>query len=165
MTLPNWDMASQKHYQALFKLDEDVFSYPMLEYRCGATKLHGDQSAIVSVDASYDTPHGPCLPWQPGRLPFTDFQFDTALSTFAFFEGDTEIALVLEELRELTRVAKVVYLAPHQLDQAEVSQRLGPLMLLLQQADVGVEITPIEQQAGFEKAVRIKLWAQTCQRR
>lgn len=143
----NWD-ANQQAYQALFNLEADVFSRPLLEYRCGKTSLNQDLPQVVSVDKA-------------GPLPFSDFQFDLALSIYPFFSTQTS-SDILTQLRELLRVAREVRLAPHQLDEEEVSNKLGPLMLTLQQEDVGVEVTPLNEQLGIKNGVMLRFWANAC---
>jgi hypothetical protein len=145
----NWEGANQQAYQALFNLEPQVFSRPLLEYRCGQTRLNRDLPEVVSIDHA-----------QP--LPFTDFQFDLALSVYPFFRVQEDPAGMITQLRELIRVAREVRLAPHQLDQEGVSKTLGPLMLTLQQEDVGVEITPLSEQFGLKNAVMLRLWANAC---
>lgn len=192
MLLANWTQASQKDYQSLFGLDADLFSMPILEYRCGPTMLNADLPHIVSIDEAFacspasikehfkdkyvpelfymDYAKGYAekryLAWHNTQLDFPDFHFDVALSVYPFFteDEDARTKSVIEELSELIRVAKVVYLAPHKFDNTQIARTLGPVMLLLQQKNVGVAMMPIAPENGLKKAVILKLWAQSCLR-
>src|SRR3990167_621562 len=148
MQLLNWPKASQKQYQALFGLEEKVFSKPILEYRCGTTLLNARHPLVTSMDEIFAYPpdtinahlkdenipldfyqdyvkgykEGRYLPLKDAKkLPFADFRFDTALCTYPLFESDKSSEDVIKELDELLRVAKVVYLAPHQFDSEKIA--------------------------------------------
>lgn len=105
---------------------------------------------------------GRYVPYTSAALPFTDFQFDLALSVYPFFRMESAIESVLAQLRALVRVAREVRIVPHQLEQEEVTEKLGPTMLTLQQDEVGVEVTPLGEQFSLKNAVMLRLWAHSC---
>jgi hypothetical protein len=146
----DWKGTNQKAYQDLFNLEADRLSRALLAYRCGMTPLDSLPTVISTENATAN------------KLPFEDFQFDLAISTYPFFSMKESHDSSLQQLRELIRVAREVRLAPHLLEQEDVSKKLGPLMLVLQQEEVGVEVTPLSEKQGFAHAVMIKLWAQSC---
>lgn len=121
-----------------------------------------DKLALFLQDYPQGVEQKRYLPFNPGPLPFEDFQFTLALSVYPFFRTQADRPLTLAQLRELTRVAKEVRLAPHQFEQVEVFNHLGPMMLILQKEEVGVEIMPLKAQYGLKNAVMLRLWAQSC---
>lgn len=145
----NRNNLDQHACQMLFDLDVKAFSQRLLAYRCGdaLTKV----PSVIHVDDL-----------KKEALPFSDFQFHLALSTYPFFNSQESMPCILTQLKELIRVAREVRLAPHQLHDAEIEAKLGPLMLAFQQEEVGVEITPIAQEQGLKNAVMLRLWAQAC---
>lgn len=149
----DWKGTSQKAYQDLFNLNSDLFSRPLLVYQ-GGKSLLSSLPKITCVEESLASPKK--------TLPFEDFQFDLAISTHQFFNMKEAHEVILHQLKELLRVAREVRLAPHRLESEEVAKQLGPLMLALQQEEVGVEITPLNEEQGCKNAVMIKLWAQSC---
>lgn len=188
--LVDWTQASQKDYQSLFGLDANIFSMPILEYRCGPTMLNADLPHVISIDEAFlysptdikvycKNKHVPeiffidyvkgyeekrYIAWHGAKLNFPDFHFEVALSTYPFFTEENNSENIIKEISELIRVAKVVYLAPHKFDDNQISRTLGPMMLLLQQENVGVAMTPLSPKNKLKKSVMLKLWAQTCQR-
>jgi hypothetical protein len=83
------------------------------------------------------------------------------LSRYPFFQDTHGSEDILVQLRELVRVAKEVRLSPYFLQQSQVANKFGPVILALQQESIGVEVTPLTV-PGYEQAVRVKLWAHEC---
>ncbi|MCX7115876.1 MAG: hypothetical protein NTW08_08235 [Gammaproteobacteria bacterium] len=136
--------------ESLFGVTEQILSEPILAYQCEGSVFAKHTDHITAITETIRKP-----------LPFTDFQFSYALSSAPFFKENQDSETILIQLRELVRVAKEVRLAPYTLAQTHVMEQVGPVMLALQQDNIGVEITPL-QAATFGQAVRIKLWAQAC---
>ena len=82
------------------------------------------------------------LPVIDHNLPFSDFEFDFALSSHYLFADldDQDVDFHLNAIRELARVAKEVRIFPLIDRHGQVSPFLGPVLLGLQQDDYGVEV-------------------------
>lgn len=136
--------------ESLFDLPKQVLSEPILAYQCDPLVMAQLPQTVTVLEEGFATP-----------LPFKTFQFAYALSSAPFFEHQ-DSAKTLIQLQTLLHVAKEVRLSPYYFDQATIVEKLGPVMLALQQHNIGVEIVPLAL-PELDKAVRIKLWAQTCQ--
>lgn len=101
---------------------------------------------------------------QDGRLPFTDFSFDFALSAHYFFADldHQAVALQVQMIRELARVAKEVRIFPLIDRTGQPSPMLGPVLLALQQENFGTEIREVPCQFQPEGNAMLRVWAQQC---
>ena len=122
----------------VFELTEKMLSEPILVYRSPRLVL---PEGPVTTHALNERP-----------LPFKDFQFACAVSTYTFFSTQQAIDESVAELQELARVAKEVRLAPLHLQETQVNAVLGPIVLALQQLNYGVEI----------KADLLRIWPLVC---
>lgn len=97
-------------------------------------------------------------------LPFTDFEFDLALSSHFLFAAsrDDDIEFHLKTLKSLARVAKDVRVFPLIEREGEPSPLLGPVLLGLQQANYGVEVREVECGLYPEGNAMLRVWAQEC---
>lgn len=129
----------QKDYQLMFDLTAHQLAEPILAYRC-------------DVPDQVDWALAQQIP-----LPFSDFHFNFALSTYPFLSSKQSLNETLAELKELARVAKEIRLAPIDLKEAQVEKMLGPLMLALQQAQYGVEIRMLNAREAM-----LRIWALMC---
>ena len=98
-----------------------------------------------------------------GKLPFTDFNFDLALcSNYLFADpDDQDVEFCLYVISELVRVAKEVRIYP--LDHlGQISTMLGPVLLGLQQQNLGVEVKEVHYPSPSSAGAMLKVWAQEC---
>lgn len=94
------------------------------------------------------------------RLPFEDRQFDLALCSDMIFHNpdiDTEVAAM-----ELMRVAKEVRVFPLLDHAGETSKEIGPLMLSLQQKNLGVEVKEVPYNLQKKSNAMLRIWANEC---
>ncbi len=101
---------------------------------------------------------------QDNKLPFTDFEFDFALSSHYLFADleDQDVAFHLQAIRELARVAKEVRIFPLIDRHGELSPFLGPVLLGLQQDGYGVEVRNVNYHLQPKGNVMLRVWAQQC---
>lgn len=96
------------------------------------------------------------------RLPFATHQFDLALCTDFIFHhllSTKDIAIIVEEL---CRVSEEVRIFPLLDNQGKMSEELGPLMLLLQQKNYGVEVRQVPYQTLQGGNAMLRIWQQEC---
>jgi ubiquinone/menaquinone biosynthesis C-methylase UbiE len=129
----------QKDYQLMFDFTAHQLTEPILAYRC-------DVPEQVDWVVAQEIP-----------LPFPDFHFNFALSTYPVLSSNQSLDQIIAELKELARVAKEIRLAPIDLKEAQVEKTLGPLMLALQQAQYGVEIRMLNAREAM-----LRIWALLC---
>ncbi len=98
------------------------------------------------------------------KLPFTDAQFQLALCSHALFghRRDAELAEHQQIVEELCRVAEEVRIFPLLDNNGELSPLVGPLVLLLQQANYGVEILEVDYQFQKMGNAMLKITAKEC---
>ena len=104
------------------------------------------------------------LPMNNDLLPFEDFSFDLALSSYFFFAGteSQDEAFHLQRIRELTRVAKEVRIFPLIDREGQPSHLLGPVLLGLQQSNYGVEIREVNDHLQKGSHAMLRVWAREC---
>ena len=98
-------------------------------------------------------------------LPFADFSFDLALSAHDLF-GDSvvpEVAVHLQVIRDLARIAKELRIFPLIDSNGEPSPLLGPVLLGLQQEQYGVEVREVNDSLQPKGNAMLRVWAQQCQ--
>lgn len=98
-------------------------------------------------------------------LSFEENSFDLALSSHYLFhspiDGDDEtfhIAAILE----MCRVANEARIFPLLNSDGEVSELMGPLMLQLQQHDLGIEVREVPYQFQKNGNAMLRVWKNTC---
>ncbi|MDF1645853.1 MAG: hypothetical protein P1U61_02575 [Legionellaceae bacterium] len=98
------------------------------------------------------------------QLPVDDFTFDLALSSHYLFVGSNEqsVDFHLKTIRELVRVAKEVRIFPLVEREGEPSALLGPVLLGLQQANLGAEVREVSCALYPEGNAMLRVWAQAC---
>ncbi len=77
---------------------------------------------------------------------FSDFSFDLALNHSFFTVSHPDLEEVLNEIKELARVAKEVRVFPLLDQNGHTSPLLGPLLLSLQQQNYGTEVKEVKYQ-------------------
>lgn len=98
------------------------------------------------------------------KLPYKDLEFDLALSShFLFFNQDESDAEFLKAvLLELCRVAHEVRIFPLVNHHGETSPLVAPLLLELQQKNLGVEIRQVPYKFQKNGNAMLRIWAQEC---
>lgn len=131
-------------YQRWFDLSDVQLSEPMLVYR--SSTLMKDKQHVTHFERAESS------------LPFSDFQFSFALSSYPFFTASEAVEQIVLELEELARVAKEVRIAPLMFQEAQVELVLGPVMLMLQQKNYGVEVRVLAD----KQSALLRIWALGC---
>lgn len=98
------------------------------------------------------------------HLPFEDFSFDLALSSYYLFSQleDQSVDFHVAILKELARVAKEVRVVPLVDNHEHLSPLLGPVLLALQQENYGTEIRSVDYPLAYPGSAMLKIWAQEC---
>ncbi len=98
-------------------------------------------------------------------LPFTDFEFDFALSSHYLFVDlhAQDVDFHLKIIRELARVAKEVRIFPLTDRHGQLSPFLGPVLLGLQKEGYGVEVRDVSSDLQSNGNAMLRVWAQQCQ--
>ena len=104
------------------------------------------------------------LPVRGESLPFAEFEFDLALSPYYFLSPCHQPSLEkqLTWLTELARVAKEVRIYPLE-DEGQLSEQLGPILLSLQQANLGVEVRHVSDPLRSKGNAMLRVWALQCE--
>lgn len=112
------------------------------------------------ADGRYLTPELP-------RFPYHNDEFRLALCSDLLFNSKLELqtaSLITAEdmILEICRIAEEVRIFPLMTETGQLSEDLGPIMLLLQEHDYGLEVkeVPYHQQQGGNAMLRI--WSQSC---
>ncbi len=107
---------------------------------------------------------GRYLALQEQSLPFKDFQFDLALCAHYFFAdaGDIHLTTQLASILALTRVAKEIRIFPLIDRFGKPSPLIGPVLLALQQANLGVEVRDVSYHLQSAGHAMLRVWAQEC---
>lgn len=95
-------------------------------------------------------------------LPYEDFHFDIALTSHYLFAMDDKVDNYVTSIKELSRVAKEVRIFPLVNKEAEVSPIIGPVMLALQDNNLGVEVREVTYQLQDNSNAMMRVWAQEC---
>ncbi len=98
-------------------------------------------------------------------LPLDDFAFDLALITHHLFVNyeDQGVEEHVALIKEMVRVAGEVRIFPLLNKYGQVSQLLGPVMLLLQQQDLGLEVRQVPSQLQKAGNAMLRVWAVKCE--
>lgn len=97
-------------------------------------------------------------------LPFNDFLYDLALSTHLLFQqtDESQVPQLLQQIKELTRVAREVRIAPLMDSDGHPTPLLGPILLGLQEGQYGVEVRKVTHDVIYHHNAMIRVWAQQC---
>ena len=100
----------------------------------------------------------------PNKLPFPDFKFDIAvISHHLFAESDlNSIQDDIDVIKECTRIAKEIRVFPLVDNKAQLSPTVGPVMLALQQEELGVEIKEVPYKLQGKANAMMRVWALAC---
>lgn len=96
------------------------------------------------------------------QLPYPAHQFDLALCTDFIFHHALSREAVSAVLQELCRVAEEVRIFPLLDNQGKMPQELGPLMLMLQQKNFGVEVREVSYHTLEGGNAMLRIWQQEC---
>lgn len=104
------------------------------------------------------------LPLDHEALPFKDFSFDYALSSYFLFSAleEQDVDFHLQCIRELARVAKDVRIFPLIDRRGQPSPMLGPVLLGLQQTNYAVEVREVNYQLQLGGHAMLRVWAREC---
>lgn len=139
-------------YQKMYDLSAADLTKSIFDFSAGISSFQAEATKrgvqVVSADAS-----------QLPRFPYKTHQFDLALCTdFIFYHSHSseEIAVLVEEL---CRVASEVRIFPLMDSTGKASKELGPLMLILQKKNYGVEV----RSCMFKNSnAMLRIWEQEC---
>lgn len=101
-------------------------------------------------------------PLQLPRLPYATHQFGLALCTDFIFHHLLSIEEIMIIVQELCRVAEEVRLFPLLDNFGKMSEELGPLMLMLQKKNYGVEVREVPYQTLKGGNAMLRIWEQEC---
>jgi hypothetical protein len=148
------DTFSLADYRAMFALTDADLKKPILDYAPHASSFDTEMSAlgykVVSCDGA-------------SSLTFSDNQFALALCSHYFFtqksfDLDKNFSLV----KKLCQVAEELRIFPLLNSEGQLSKYLGPLMLNLQQQDMGVEVRQVNYESQPGGNAMLRVWAQGC---
>lgn len=97
-------------------------------------------------------------------LPFANRTFQLALcSHFLFgYRDHFDLNDHITVIRELSRIADEIRIFPLIDSQGEISSLVGPILLALQQQQVGVEVREVPYQFQKKGNAMMRIWAQSC---
>lgn len=96
------------------------------------------------------------------HLPYAAHQFDLALCTDFIFHHGLSSDDIASTVKELCRIASEVRLFPLLDNQGKMSDELGPLMLMLQKKNYGVEVREVLHQTSKGHNAMLRIWEQEC---
>lgn len=98
------------------------------------------------------------------QLPFADFEFELALCSHYLFGNrlQNDMDAHIQRIMEMCRVANEVRLFPLLDSQGEVSPLVGPIMLHLQQNNMGVELAQVPYRFQKNGNAMLRIWALEC---
>jgi len=100
---------------------------------------------------------------QMPHFPCGDREFELALCTDLLFHTQAQNGFNSQELViELLRVADEVRVFPLLNDNGEVSEEVGPILLILQQQNYGVEVRQVPYQQHKDGNAMLRIWATEC---
>lgn len=104
------------------------------------------------------------VPVRDCTLPFSDFQFDFALSSHYLFAGldNQTVDFHVQLIKELARVAKEVRIFPIIDRYGNSSEFLGPVLLALQNSNYGAELKEVQYSLQSAGNAMLRVWAQQC---
>lgn len=98
------------------------------------------------------------------QLPFDDFAFELAVSSHFLFANidNQDVDFHVNVIKQMCRVAKEVRIFPLIDRFANVSELLGPVLLMLQQANYGVEVKQVEYPLQQKGNAMLRVWPLQC---
>jgi len=93
-------------------------------------------------------------------LPFEDSQFELALCPDILLTENGYS--MVEVVSEVCRVAKEVRIFPLLDDSGEIAEELGPVMLALQQSNLGLEVKQVAYKLHKKNNAMLRIWAKEC---
>jgi SAM-dependent methyltransferase len=150
-------LAQVKKYEGLFQWDDYGNLDGFVHYRSQGIEKFFDDYEQGLEQKRYIHSDGLVL-------PYDDFHFDIALSShylFANIEGQ-DVEFHIQAIRELSRVAKEVRIFPLIDRDDHVSQFLGPVMLGLQQDNLGLEVRQVPYHLQAKGNAMLRVWAHEC---
>jgi hypothetical protein len=104
------------------------------------------------------------IPSDNSLAAFQDQQFELALCPRCPLQRlDNNLSIPLELVQQLQRVAKETRIFIQLTDESRVASILGPILLQLQQADLGIAIEEVAVNAYEGQAAMLKVWPRSCQ--
>lgn len=94
---------------------------------------------------------------------FDDMDFDLALCSHDLFAGHSDnIDFHLDVISRLSELADEIRIFPLLNQNSEISELVGPITLLLQQNNFGVEIREVKYHLQPKGNAMLRIWAQEC---
>ncbi|HLB56942.1 MAG TPA: hypothetical protein VJK30_06415 [Coxiellaceae bacterium] len=139
-------------YQKMYDLSASDLSKSIFDFSAGISGFQAEAIKrgvqVVSADAS-QLPH----------FQYKAHQFDLALCTDFIFYHSHSTKEIAELVEELCRIASEVRIFPLMDKTGKASKELGPLMLILQKKNYGVEV----RSSVFENGnAMLRIWEQEC---
>lgn len=95
------------------------------------------------------------------HMPYKTNQFDLVLCDDCIFHCSLSADNIAIIIKELCRIATEVHIFPLLNDQRKMSETLGPLMLILQKNNYGVEMREMSMSPKNNNAL-LRIWEQEC---
>lgn len=124
--------------------------------------LWGKTEKIFLQDYAAGKAQNRYQPLQLPQLPYATHQFGLTLCTDFIFHhllSTDEIAIIV---KELCRVSEEVRIFPLLDNYGKMSEELGPLMLMLQKKNYGVEVREVPYQTLKGGNAMLRIWQQEC---
>lgn len=96
------------------------------------------------------------------HLPYATNAFDLALCTDFIFYHQLSMKDIMSIISELCRIASEARIFPLLDHQGKNSEDLGPLLLMLQQKNYGVEVRQVPYQTGISANAMLRVWEHEC---
>ena len=152
--------------QRLDDMAQSQQSFNLSRYGSFEALVDFRRAGIEAFLADYDLGHaeGRYLPTPEKALPFDDFFFDIALSAHYFFSKSIPQSVDhhVQQIIELTRVAKELRIFPLVDAEGYPSELLGPVLLELQARRYGVELREVSYQLQPRGNAMLRIWAEAC---
>lgn len=115
-------------------------------------------------DIATDPKHHRYVGFKSMPLPSNDFAFDLALCSHYLFANDPtqDKSFHLDAIVELTRVAKECRIFPLCDREGQISTLIGPLLMELNQLNLGVEVRQVPYQLQDNGNAMLRVWAKQC---
>lgn len=103
------------------------------------------------------------IPMSLPKLPYEDHAFDLVLCKDLLFHSKSFLEFNREQIvSELCRVGEEVRVFPLLDEKGSMTDELGPIMLLLQQNNFGVEVREVPYQMRKGGNAMLRIWAKEC---
>lgn len=142
--------------QELYCLDKNATPHQVIEKWHTSAKLFLDDYELGRQEGRY---RADVLP----NLDFADASFKLCLcSHFLFASHELSDEAHVTYLQEMARVAAEVRIFPLADVNGEISPLLGPVMLLLQQMNFGVEVREVAYEFQHGSNAMLRVWSTEC---